>query len=186
MKRVGIENHDIGPHAGFDHAPVGQPQARGGQRAEFPDGVRQRKCAVFADVLAQDVRKCPISARVRMLLAEQAVGRRALRIVAHADPRLLQRQPHVRLGHAEHSNLSGGVVFDQEIEDGIEGVFIPELRDFGDGLALQRQQLGILHDADQDALPDPESRPTRCPRWCSASASLCECGRAWRDPSGVR
>ena len=30
------------------------------------------------------------------------------------------------------------------------GIFVPELRDFRDGLALQRQQFGVLNDAEQD------------------------------------
>ena len=66
----GIENHDVRPHAGLDDAAVGEPQMRGGQRAEFPDGIGQRECAVFTHVLAQDVRECSIGARVRMFLAE--------------------------------------------------------------------------------------------------------------------
>ena len=51
-------------------AAIGEPQMRGGQRAEFPDGIGQRECAVFTNVLAQDVREGSIGTRVRMLLAE--------------------------------------------------------------------------------------------------------------------
>ena len=42
----------------------------------------------LAHVLAQDARERAVGARVRMLPAEQALQRGALRIVADRDPRL--------------------------------------------------------------------------------------------------
>src|ERR1051326_2271611 len=104
----------------------------------------------FADVLAQDTRERSISARMRMLLAQQSVGRGALRVVVDRAPRLLERQRHVGLRHAKDSNRGEGVVLNEQVEDGVKRVLVPEFGDLSDGLALERQKLRILHHADQD------------------------------------
>ena len=69
---------------------------------------------------------------MRVLFAEQTVGRGALRVVADRYPRLLQRQGYVGLRHDEHGHLGESVVFDQQVEDRVDGVFMPQRGDLGD------------------------------------------------------
>ena len=57
-----------------------------------------------------------------MLLAQQAVGRGALRVVVDRDPRLPQRERDVRLRHPEHRDRGVGLVLDQEVEQRVDRV----------------------------------------------------------------
>ena len=65
---------------------------------------------------------------MRMRLAEDAFRRRAFGIVVDGDPGLLQRERHIGLRHTEDRN-SGGGIFDEEIEERVQGIFVPRLRD---------------------------------------------------------
>ena len=57
----------------------------------------------------------------------------------------LQRQDDVRLRHTEDRALGEGFVFDEQVEQRVDRVFIPHvLGDLRKPLALQRHQLGIL------------------------------------------
>ena len=46
------------------------------ERGEFPDRIGEREQMLFADVQAQDARERRVRARVRMLLAQDALGLR--------------------------------------------------------------------------------------------------------------
>ena len=85
-----------------------------------------------------------------MLLTQQALGRSARGIVIDRDPRLLQRERNVVFRHAEHRYVGERLVFDQEVAQGVDGILVPKLRDLGQRLTLQRQQLRILHNTDKD------------------------------------
>ena len=85
-----VEHHDVRPHPHLEHAAVAEAHALRRQRGELPDRVLQRQPPLLAHVLPQDARKRPVGARVRVLLAEQAVGRGALRVVVDRHPRLLR------------------------------------------------------------------------------------------------
>ena len=80
---------------------------------------------LLADVLAQDVGEGSISARMRMLLAQDAVRRGAFRVVADRDPGLLERQHDIRLRHHENRDRGEGLVLDEQIEDRVDGIFVP-------------------------------------------------------------
>ena len=81
---------------------------------------------------------------MRMLLAEKSFGRSAGGIVVERNPWLLQRKDDIRLRHAEDRDSGQRVVFDQEIEERVHRIFVPNLGDFGKALALQRKQLRVL------------------------------------------
>src|SRR5262249_22666771 len=137
------------PQAGFKDTAVAEAHALCRQCREFADGIFQAQFLLFTDILAQDARESPIGAGMRMFLAEQAVRGRALRVVVNGNPRLLESQRDIGLRHAKDSNVSVSVVLDEKIEDGVDRVFVPYLRDVSYGLALKRKKLLILHDTDQ-------------------------------------
>jgi hypothetical protein len=87
-----------------------------------------------------------------MFLAEQPIGGGALRVVVHRCPGLLQRQRNVRLGHAEHRVVGERVVLDEDVHQRVDGIGAALLRDLRQRLSLQRQQLLIRNDGDEDGL----------------------------------
>jgi len=64
----------------------------------------------------------------------------------------LQREGDVWFRHARDGDAREGIVLDQQIEDRVHRVFVPQLGDFCDGFSLKGQELGILDLADQDGL----------------------------------
>ena len=101
----GIEDYDVGPHAGFEDSAIGQAHALRGQRGELADGIFQGQNFFFADILGQNARERSVGARVRMRLAENSFGRCAFGIVVDGDPGLLQSKGHVGLRHAEDGDF---------------------------------------------------------------------------------
>ena len=94
----------------FEHlAAVGrEAHPLRGQRCEFADGFLERKLLLFAHVLAKNMGECTGSGpRMRMLLAEQTVGRGSWRVIADCNPGLLQRQRHVGLGWHDKQRHAG-------------------------------------------------------------------------------
>src|SRR5207249_10511304 len=83
-----IEDDDVRPEAGLEHAAVGEAHARGGQRRELANRVLERERVLLADVLPQDAGERPVRPGVWMLESEQPVRRRPLRIVVDRHPRL--------------------------------------------------------------------------------------------------
>ena len=86
-----------------------------------------------------------------MGLAENSLRGRAFGIVVDGNPRLLQRQGHIGLRHSEDRN-AGRWVLNQEIEQRIDRIFVPQLGNLGQALALERKQLGIRDRTDHDRL----------------------------------
>src|SRR5262249_13654626 len=109
---LGIENYDIRRHSRLEHTPVRETHALRRQGCKLPDRLLQRQLFLFAHVLAQDAGKGSISAWMGMLLAQQAVGGCALRIVVHGNPGLSERQCYIRFGHAEDRYVCEGLVLD--------------------------------------------------------------------------
>ena len=105
---------------------------------------------LFADIFAQNAGEGAVGAGVRMLLPEQAFGRGALRVVVDGDPGLLEGEHDVGLVHAEDGDVGECLVFDEDVAERVDGVFVPERGDLREALALQRHELGILHDGDED------------------------------------
>src|SRR5215813_8470071 len=66
----GIEHHEIGPHALFDHSAVGEVLALRGERRELANGVRQAELTLLAHVLGEDPGIGAIGARVWMVRTE--------------------------------------------------------------------------------------------------------------------
>src|SRR5260370_3113835 len=85
-----------------------------------------------------------------MFLSEDAVGRSAGGIVIDRNPGLLEREGNVRLRHAKDGDGSKRMIFDEKVEESVHGVLVPEFRDLGKSLTLQRKQLGIVYDADEN------------------------------------
>ena len=77
MHRLRIEHHHIGPHSLLQHAAIGKPHALSRQRRKLADRVFQRQLCFFAHIFAQNARKRPVRAGMRVLLAQQAIRRRA-------------------------------------------------------------------------------------------------------------
>ena len=129
----GIEDDDVGPHALFEDAAIGEAHALSGQGAELADGILQSERVLLADILAQDAREGAVGARVRMLLAEQASGAVPCESLSIDDPGLL-RAPAATSGscHAEHGHRGVGLVSYQEVEEGIDGIFVPHYGDLGE------------------------------------------------------
>src|SRR5215471_14888567 len=75
VNRGGIEHHEVGPHALFDHSAVGEVLALRGERRELANGVRQAELALLAHVLGEDPRIGPIGARVWMVRTKDTFGR---------------------------------------------------------------------------------------------------------------
>ena len=119
---VRIEHDDVGPQPCFQHAAIGETHALRRQRGEFADGVFEWQLVLFAHVFSQDARKGAVRPRMRMLPAEYAVRRRSLGIVINRNPRLLERQCDVGLGHAEDRYHRERLVLDEQVEDGVERV----------------------------------------------------------------
>ena len=95
VDRFRIERDDVGPHALFQHATVDETHPLRGKRAELSDRIGEGELMLFAQILAQNARESPVSSRVRVLAAEDAIQRRALGVVLQAFPATLVR----RLGH---------------------------------------------------------------------------------------
>ena len=151
----------------------------------------KRQFVLFAHILAQDARKGAVGAGMRMFLSQQAFGRSPLRIVVDRDPWLLQRQQHVRFVHAEDGHLGKGLVLDEDVAERVDGVFMPKRRHFREPLALQRQQVRILHDRNQNRLRPRNLLPLVVPVFAGRvlarrSACPCECAPAWPGPSGAQ
>ena len=72
--RGGIEDHDIGPHAGAEKAAAFEPQALSWLGGEFADGVFESELVLFANVFAQDTGERAVGARMRMFLTENSFG----------------------------------------------------------------------------------------------------------------
>ncbi len=104
----------------------------------------------LAHVLAQNPRKRSIGARVRMLLAQDALRRGARAVIVDRGPRLHQRQRYIVFLHAEYGASRESIVLDENIEQGLKRRLAPRLRDVGNGLALQGAQRRILDHADQN------------------------------------
>ena len=120
-----------------------------------------------------------------MLLAQQAVRRGALRIVADADPGLLQRQ---RTSGSDMANIATSVasILNQHVEDRVDGILLPQLGDLRDGLALQRQQLGVLHRAHQDRFRARNLLPLVVPIGAGRFHLFADARAHGRDLSAVR
>src|SRR5262249_15078946 len=73
----GIEDGDVGLHAGAQQAAVENAKAPGGQAGHAADGLFERENFPLAHVAAEDASEGPIVARMRDILAEErnaAVG----------------------------------------------------------------------------------------------------------------
>ena len=104
----------------------------------------------FTNVFAQDPRERAVRARMGMFLPQHAVGRSTGGVVIDGDPGLLECEGDVRLGHAEDRHGSEGMVFDQQVEESVHRILVPDFRDLGKSLALQRKQLGVVYHSDED------------------------------------
>src|SRR5258708_12458457 len=85
----GIEDNNVGTNSGFENSAVGKAQTLGWQGGHLADSVFERQNFFFANIFAQYARKGSIGARVRMLLAKNALGRSSRRVVVDGDPGLL-------------------------------------------------------------------------------------------------
>src|SRR5215471_20211602 len=117
---VGVEYDDIGPQAGFEDSAVSKPHFLGGQGREFSNGVFEGQFLFLANVLSENSRKGSISSRVRVLDPEQSIGRCSLRVVADRHPRLPERESDIGLIHSEDSYVCVGMIFNQQVADGID------------------------------------------------------------------
>src|SRR5256885_11469968 len=126
-----IEYDHVGPQTGLQHAAVRQAHALGGQCSEFADSVFEGELAFFTNVLVENARERAVSAWMRMFLSEDTLGRSAGGVVIDGDPGLLESEGHVRLGHAEDGHGSEGMVFDQEVEESVHRVLVPNFCYFG-------------------------------------------------------
>ena len=70
-----IEYGDIGEAAGLEITALAQLQIVGGQTGQAAHGVFQLDQAFIADVFADDAGEAAISARMRMITEEGALGR---------------------------------------------------------------------------------------------------------------
>src|SRR5262245_51171134 len=110
---VGVEYDDVGPHADFEDSAIAQPHLLSGQRRELPNGFFERQFLFLTNIFAENSRKCTVGPRVRMFLAELAVGRRALRVVADRYPWLLEGQSNVALVHSKDRNVDVSAILNQ-------------------------------------------------------------------------
>src|SRR5579885_1576450 len=74
---------------------------------------------------------------MRMFLSKNAFRRCPGGIIVNRNPRLLESQRDIRLGHPKHGDARERLVLDQQVENGIDRVLVPEFRDFSQCLALQ-------------------------------------------------
>ena len=147
-----IEDHEVGPHPPLEHAAIREAHALSGQRGEFAHRVLECELVLLPHVLAQDPRKSAVGTRMRVLLAQDSLGRGTAGIVVHRHPRLLERECDVGFRHPEHRHLGERIILNEQIEERIDRILLPLARHLRQSLTLQRQEPGLVDHADHDRL----------------------------------
>src|SRR5439155_1027357 len=142
VNRCRIEDDDVRAHSRLQDATVREAHALRRQGSEFADSFFQGELVFLADIFPKDAWERAVGAWVGMFAPEDALGRSTGGVVVDGDPRLLERQGNVRLGHAEDGHGSESMVFNEKVEERIHRLLVPGFCDLGKRFALQRKQLG--------------------------------------------
>ena len=101
---------------------------------------------------------------MRMLPAQEALGGCARAVVIDGDPRLHQSERDIVFLHAEYGALGEPIILDQDVEQGLDRLLAPQLRDGREGLALQGTQGRVLDHADENGFGSGNLVPLVIPR----------------------
>ena len=129
-----------------------QAHARGGERRHLADGLLEPQDLLVAHVVAEDPRRRAEGAGVHLLLRQDAVLGPRLGVRAERHERVPQRRAHVLLAHAERHPRRVAAVGHHDVEERVDRIGTPLLRDLLEGQALVPLELGVEDARHEDAL----------------------------------
>jgi hypothetical protein len=152
---IGIEDHDIGVEAGAQEPAVAKRHVLRGERAHLADRFLETEEPRLTDVPAEDARERSIRARVWRPARKRTVGAQTAVIRRDAHPGLHQRDLHVLLARHEEDGRRTRRIGHEEIEERVQGILPPDLRQRRQAQARVRLEVGSVDAGDEHPLGAP-------------------------------
>ena len=117
---------------------------------EFSNGLFEAHASLFAHIFAQHARESSVGARMRELFAEQALRRGASLSLQNETQGCTAASAMSGSLIAKTATVSSRAIFDEYVEQSIHGIDAARLRDSGEAMALQIDQLRTRHSRNLD------------------------------------